>query len=90
MPSKLLKLLLWLIALCVALYLCICGYMFAQQRNMIFQGGLTQLPQEQTNFSLQRDVRCAAGSGIRQRARSAAWCSTLAAMPRTSSTTCRP
>ena len=56
MLSKLLKLLLWLIALCVALYLCICGYMFAQQRNMIFQGGLTQLPQEQTNFSLQRDV----------------------------------
>ena len=56
MLSKLFKALLLLIALCATLYLGICGYMFAQQRSMIFQGGSTQVPQAQTNFSLQRDV----------------------------------
>ena len=43
MFSKLLKPLLWLLALCLAVYICICSYMFAQQRQMIFPGGGTQV-----------------------------------------------
>ena len=54
MFSKLLKPLLWLLALCVAVYVCICSYMFAQQRSMIFQGGSTRVAAETTDFSLQR------------------------------------
>ena len=54
MFSKLLKPLLWLLALCVAVYVCICSYMFAQQRSMIFLGGDTRVAVESTNFSLQR------------------------------------
>ena len=54
MFSKLLKPLLWLLALCLAVYICICSYMFAQQRQMIFPGGGTQVAAESTDFSLQR------------------------------------
>ena len=54
MFSKLLKPLLWLLALCLAVYICICSYMFAQQRQMIFPGGSTQVAAESTDFSLQR------------------------------------
>jgi len=54
MFSKLLKPLLWLLALCLAIYICICSYMFAQQRQMIFPGGGTQVAAESTDFSLQR------------------------------------
>ena len=55
MLSKLLKALLLLIALCATIYLGICGYMFAQQRSMIYQGDSTQVSADTTNFSLQRD-----------------------------------
>ncbi|MFD2753367.1 alpha/beta hydrolase [Comamonas terrae] len=54
MFSKLLKPLLWLLALCVAVYVCICSYMFAQQRQMIFPGESTRVAAETTNFALQR------------------------------------
>ena len=54
MLSKLLKPLLWLLALCLAVYISICSYMFAQQREMIFQGNSTQVAAESTDFSLQR------------------------------------
>ena len=54
MLSKLLKPLLWLLALCVMAYVCICSYMFAQQRHMIFPGENTQVAAETTNFTLQR------------------------------------
>ena len=54
MINKLLKPLLLLLALFVVIYLCICGYMFGQQRKMIYQGGSTRVSAEQTNFSLQR------------------------------------
>ncbi|RGE42087.1 alpha/beta hydrolase [Comamonas testosteroni] len=54
MTSKLFKLLLWLLALLLVIYLGICGYMYGQQRKMIYQGGSTRVSAEQTNFSLQR------------------------------------
>ena len=54
MISKLSKLLLWLLALLLAIYLGICGYMYGQQRRLIYQGDSTRVSAEQTNFSLQR------------------------------------
>lgn len=54
MLTKLLKPLLWLLALCLAVYICICSYMFAHQRQLIFNGNETRLPASSTNFSLQR------------------------------------
>lgn len=54
MINKLLKPLLLLLALFVVIYLGICGYMYGQQRKMIYQGGSTRVSAEQTNFSLQR------------------------------------
>ena len=68
MFSKLLKPLLWLLALCLAVYICICSYMFAQQRSMIYQGDSTQVSADKTNFSLQRDVlQALAGLGLLDR-----------------------
>ena len=54
MINKLLKPLLLLLALFAVIYLGICGYMYGQQRKMIYQGGSTRVSAEQTNFSLQR------------------------------------
>ena len=54
MHTKLLKPLLWLLGLCLLVYVLICGYMFAQQRHMIYEGESTRVRAEQTNFSLQR------------------------------------
>lgn len=54
MRSTLLKIVLWLLALCLAVYAGLCGYMFAQQREMLFRPALTQVAAESTDFSLQR------------------------------------
>ena len=54
MHTKLLKPLLWLLGLCLLVYVLICSYMFAQQRHMIYEGESTRVRAEQTNFSLQR------------------------------------
>lgn len=54
MTSRLSKLLLPLLTLPLVIYLSICGYMYGQQRQMIYQGSSTRVSVEQTNFLLQR------------------------------------